>query len=324
MSPVVMLAVFGAVFLWWYWRHSGSALVLRIKGVHAQRARFRALGANVDLTVVASRGHSAERLIHAAREEMRKAWAPFAPSDPRSLSALLAERATTGTLVLGDARRAGFDLLARAAKITGLMRGACPILALDSPRLPGPRPFQVDERAVSVMFNQAGLHYDLAPVARGMAVDRTLLMLAGAGAQGALLNVDGDVKAFGRRADGKFWRVGLENIASREPDLAPGLAFSLRQGGAVVCDASEDTPLLVGGEDKSVGSRAVVVFAPSMELARGLARALRFMSVASGRAYIDKLEWAEALWVDATMRVHGSSGMPEHVSRTRLRSDLPE
>ncbi len=61
------------------------------------------------------------------------------------------------------------------------------------------------------------LYCDLSGIAKGYAVDRLAEALAGRGIADYLIEVGGEMKAAGRRADGEFWRIGIER-----PTAEPG------------------------------------------------------------------------------------------------------
>ena len=52
---------------------------------------------------------------------------------------------------------------------------------------------------------------DLGAIAKGYGVDRAVEAMKGAGVGGGLVNVGGDIRCFGRRWDGKPWRIEIQN-----------------------------------------------------------------------------------------------------------------
>jgi thiamine biosynthesis lipoprotein len=66
----------------------------------------------------------------------------------------------------------------------------------------------------------AGLQVDLSSIAPGYTVDRMAAILSEYGARDLMVEIGGEVRAAGRRADGKPWRVGLERpVANRREML---------------------------------------------------------------------------------------------------------
>jgi len=56
-----------------------------------------------------------------------------------------------------------------------------------------------------------GARIDLGGIAKGYGIDRAAQELIDAGMTGGLVNVGGDVRCFGPRADGGLWRVGIQS-----------------------------------------------------------------------------------------------------------------
>lgn len=56
-----------------------------------------------------------------------------------------------------------------------------------------------------------GLEIDVSSLAKGYAVDQLVALLRQAGGAGGLVEIGGEVRAWGHRADDRMWRVGIEN-----------------------------------------------------------------------------------------------------------------
>ena len=56
-----------------------------------------------------------------------------------------------------------------------------------------------------------GAGVDLGGVAKGYAIDKAAEAMRAAGAVGGVVDVGGDVRCFGRRADGGTWKIGIRN-----------------------------------------------------------------------------------------------------------------
>jgi thiamine biosynthesis lipoprotein len=65
-------------------------------------------------------------------------------------------------------------------------------------------------------FNRAGMALTLDGIAKGYVVDRMVEVLAAHGVRHALVNAGGDIRALGTRADGRPWRVGVQD--ARRPE----------------------------------------------------------------------------------------------------------
>lgn len=69
----------------------------------------------------------------------------------------------------------------------------------------------VDERKQTVFLKNEGMKLDFGGVAKGYACDRIIEILKANGIQSALVNAGGDVRVIGKRADGKPWRIGVQD-----------------------------------------------------------------------------------------------------------------
>lgn len=59
-------------------------------------------------------------------------------------------------------------------------------------------------------YQPGGIYLDLSSVAKGYAVDRVAAYLDGAGVARYLVDIGGELRARGRKPDGKLWRVAVE------------------------------------------------------------------------------------------------------------------
>lgn len=75
---------------------------------------------------------------------------------------------------------------------------------------------KLDARTRSA-FQPGGVWIDLSSIAKGFATDQVGRFLEGRGVADYLVDVGGELRARGRRADGRDWRVAIER-----PDAAPG------------------------------------------------------------------------------------------------------
>lgn len=94
-------------------------------------------------------------------------------------------------------------VLSEAQVATLLQRVGFSNVALD---LDGPR----------VKKMRRDLRIDLSALAKGHGVDRVADVLERAGHDGYLIEVGGEIRARGRRTDGRPWRVGIENPAGTQ------------------------------------------------------------------------------------------------------------
>ncbi len=58
---------------------------------------------------------------------------------------------------------------------------------------------------------KSGIEVDLSSLAKGYAVDRLVDLLKSEGGTGGLVEIGGEVRTWGKRGDGRRWRIGIEN-----------------------------------------------------------------------------------------------------------------
>lgn len=64
--------------------------------------------------------------------------------------------------------------------------------------------------ADQTVTKQGQLQIDLSAIAKGYAVDQLLRLIKDKGAQAAMVEVGGEVKAYGKKANGNDWRIAIE------------------------------------------------------------------------------------------------------------------
>ncbi len=72
----------------------------------------------------------------------------------------------------------------------------------------------------SIKGDRDGMSLDLGGAAKGYAVDRAVEVLQGDGARGGLVEAGGDLRFFGRKVDGRPWRIALAH-PRRPGELIP-------------------------------------------------------------------------------------------------------
>jgi thiamine biosynthesis lipoprotein len=77
----------------------------------------------------------------------------------------------------------------------------------------------------SVVYKQEAVQLDLSAVAKGCAADSLAELAIELGCSGGLIEVGGEIRVFGERAEGGPWRVGVEAPASRPDATLPTCCF---------------------------------------------------------------------------------------------------
>ena len=88
--------------------------------------------------------------------------------------------------------------------------------AVAAPQVPGAGGIRLDP-AVRAVTLPAGVGFDPGGIGKGHAADLVATDLVAGGAAGALVNIGGDLRAFGADPDGAGWLVDVESPHGREP-----------------------------------------------------------------------------------------------------------
>ncbi|MBC8535086.1 FAD:protein FMN transferase [Feifania hominis] len=171
----------------------------------------------------------------------------------------------------------------------------------------------LDEQALTVYFADPGLKLDVGAIAKGYAVERVADELSAAGITSLLLSVGGNVRAIGAKGD-EPWSVGIQ-----DPD-GEGLLCSVEAiDTSVVTSGVYQRYYTVDGRqyhhiidpDTLMPSEyylsVSVVYADSGQ-ADALSTALFNLSLERGRALIESLPDAYAIWVLPDGSIEYSAG----------------
>ncbi|MBN2182810.1 MAG: FAD:protein FMN transferase [Sedimentisphaerales bacterium] len=168
----------------------------------------------------------------------------------------------------------------------------------------------LDPNNRTVKFAVEGMRLDLGGIAKGYAIDKAIEAAHKTGAIGAMVDIGGDIRCFGKPAKGKnYWLVGLQN-----PDLteeATGLDLVLRlkiKEGAITTSGDYQQFVIIDGKqyshiiDRRTGTSSdslssVTIIADNATDADALATAVSVMGAEKGLALIEKLPETEAILI---------------------------
>jgi thiamine biosynthesis lipoprotein len=174
----------------------------------------------------------------------------------------------------------------------------------------------VDVAAGTVFLRDPRTRIGFGAIGKGWAANVGARLLRAHGATGGVVNAGGDLLAFGRREDGRPWRVGIANPLDR--DRVFGYLDVTDQ--AVVTSGDYERFVTIDGQrfshilDPRTGYparevRSATIVCPDAELADALATAVSVMGIEEGLALIEALNGVEGLLVDERGRIHLSSNL---------------
>ena len=164
----------------------------------------------------------------------------------------------------------------------------------------------IDEENCTVYIADPKMTLDVGAIAKGYTVEMLAQMLEAKGISGFVINVGGNVRTVGAKANGETWLSAIENPFDDEEERY--LAYLGLAGQSIVTSGSYQRYYYVNGKkyhhiiDKetlmpAVGFESVSIVCENSADGDGLSTALFCMSLEDGMALIESLEGVEAHWV---------------------------
>lgn len=289
------------------------------------RFAFKAMGSPCEIQLFAESGAEARRISDAAVTDVRRLESRYSRYRSDSLLSGINRVAAEGGRITVDAETAG--LLNYAATCheqsaglfditSGILRRAW---RFDRGELPDPAQIQELLEKVGwhklrwqspvLEFPMSGMEIDFGGIVKEYAVDRAAALCQGAGVRHGVINLGGDIKVIGPRADGSPWRIGIRHPRHKEAVMRTIL---LREG-ALASSGDYERCLIVDGvryghilNPKTgwpVRHLAAVSVIADFCVVAGSASTIAMLKEAGGPAWLESLGLPH-LWVD----VHGNSG----------------
>ncbi len=179
----------------------------------------------------------------------------------------------------------------------------------------------IDEENCTVTLADPEMKLDVGAVAKGYAVEMVARSLEKRGITGYVLNVGGNVRTVGAKANGDKWTVGIENPLEDENE--PYFAYLGLEGEALVTSGSYQRYYTVNDKNyhhiidpetlmPSERYLSVSVISKNSAEADALSTALFCMDIEAGRELIEAMNDVEVLWVMNDGSKIRSSGFGEY------------
>ena len=165
----------------------------------------------------------------------------------------------------------------------------------------------IDRNENTVFLSDPKMTLDVGAVAKGYATEQVALWMEENGITGYLLNVGGNIRIVGKRADGEKWNIGIENPDTEDKEN-PYVEYLDLEGMSLVTSGSYQRFYEV--DDKKYHHiidpetlmpsdyfESVSVLCDSSATADALSTALFSMSYEEGRKLVESLEDTYALWI---------------------------
>jgi thiamine biosynthesis lipoprotein len=179
------------------------------------------------------------------------------------------------------------------------------------------RDIEVDRRNMTVFLRQPGMRLDLGAVAKGYAADETAAIIRNAGIKRAVIDLGGNVFAYGEKEDGSPWRIGIQNPLGNRGEYIGIMEVrnkTIVTSGVyerfIEADGKRYHHLLspATGFPADNGLLSVTIIADSSIDADGLSTAAFVLGCEKGRPLVESMG-AEAVFVFEDYSVRGTAGI---------------
>ena len=288
---------------------------------------FKAMGTPCEIQLFTNTHAKARQVADAAIADVQRLESLYSRYREDSLLSAINRVATAGGSIAVDAETAG--LLNYAAACHGQSDGLFDITSgilrrawrFDSGRLP-------DQAQIHGLLDKVGWHklrwnppllefptqgmeIDFGGVVKEYAVDHAAAICWQAGVRHGMINLGGDIKVIGPRADGSPWRIGIRH--PRDKDAM--LQTILLRGGALASSGDYERCITVGGiryghvlNPKTgwpVRHLAAVSVVGEFCVVAGSASTIAMLKEESGPAWLERFGLPH-LWVDVRGETGGS------------------
>ena len=168
----------------------------------------------------------------------------------------------------------------------------------------------------TIFLKNEGMKLGLGGIGQGYIADKVKELLFSKGCTSGIVNVSGDINAWGKQPDGKPWTVGIVNPLNKNKIFA---TFPL-ENNAVETSGSYEKYVVFNGIRYShiidprtgypaKGVVSVSVFARQTEIADALATGIFVLGVDVGLDLVNQLKGIECIIVDDKGKIHSSKGI---------------
>lgn len=308
---------------------------MKAKRLSYYRYAFKAMGSPCDIQLFADSPGKAKRVADAAIADVNRLEALYSRYRSDSFLSAINRVAATGGSITVDDETAGllnyaatcYDQSDGLFDITsGILRRAW---RFDQGKLPDQA--QIQELLDKVgwhklrwtppvlEFSNPGMEIDFGGVVKEYAVDRAAALCREAGIRHGVVNLGGDIKVIGPRADGSPWRVGIRHPRNKEAVMQTIL---LREG-ALASSGDYERCIIVEGvryghvlNPKTgwpVRHLAAVSVVGDFCVVAGSASTIAMLKEDSGPAWLENLGLRH-LWVDVQGEIGGTLASNEETT----------
>jgi thiamine biosynthesis lipoprotein len=299
------------------------------------KRKISMLGSPFEMTVVANDTIQGNLYIDSAIEEVKRIENLISDWIPTTQISLVNQNAGLKPIVVSEEV---YSLVDRAIKVSKLTSGAFDISYASMDKIwkfdgsmkmmptdeaikksvakIGYQNIILDENEKSIFLKLPGMKLGLGGIGQGYIADKIHELLLSKGCKSGLVNVSGDINAWGKQPNGKPWTVGIVNPINKNKIFA---TFPLEDS-AVETSGSYEKYVTFNGIRYShiidprtgypaTGIVSVSVFAKQTEIADALATGIFVLGVEVGLDLVNQLKGIECIIVDENGKIHSSNGI---------------
>ncbi len=293
------------------------------------------LGSPFEMTVVANDSLQGNQYIDKAIAEVKRIENLISDWIPTSQISNVNDNAGLKPIVVD---KEVFELIERANKISKLTNGAFDISYASMDKIwkfdgsmkempteeaiknsvakVGYQNIILNEKSTTIFLKNKGMKLGLGGIGQGYIADKIKALLVESGCKSGIVNVSGDIFAWGKQPDDKPWTVAIVNPMNKNKVFA---TFPLEDS-AVETSGSYEKFVTFNGIRYShiidprtgypaTGIVSVSVFAKTTELADALATGIFVLGVEVGLDLVNKINGIECIIVDDQGNVHSSKNI---------------
>lgn len=183
----------------------------------------------------------------------------------------------------------------------------------------------IDEENSTVWLADPQMTLDVGAFAKGYAVEMVARMLEDMGKYNYVVNVGGNIRTTGTKANGDKWKTGIENPTGDYE--VPYIEYVALEDCAIVTSGSYQRYYVVDGKSyhhiidsdtlmpSEKGFLSVSIICKDSGMGDGLSTALFCMTLEEGKALINSLDGVEAIWYTTDEVKHYSDGFLKYITQ---------
>jgi thiamine biosynthesis lipoprotein len=306
-----------------------------VSGQTIYKRALAMLGSPFEITVVAGDSISGEKALDMAVAEVRRVENLISDWKPETEISEVNRNAGKQPVKVS---REVFDLVSRSLKISELTEGAFDVSYASMDRIwkfdgsmtamPTPEAIQksvekvgyhniiMDAKNKSIFLKNEGMKIGLGGIGQGYIADKIKELLISNGFHSGIVNVSGDVSAWGTMPDGNPWTVGIVNPMNKNKIFAtfPLMDSSVETSGSyekyVVFDGKRYSHIIDPRTGyPATGIVSVSVFSKQTEISDALATSIFVMGKDVGLHLINQLKGIECIIIDDQGKIYSSEGI---------------